>query len=194
MDEKEWLGGALRTIIDWDAPEEEFDHQLREMFRTCELNHKVFALPVRIEQGEAFAAQVGLLMAAVNCKDCSGLCCRQDLSVNKEGIGLIGAEVEAFQKRGNGRLIKQGQEGAYVDYPCPFYSEAAKGKHCTIYRDRPLACILFPFQPGGFVGNERQPALALPSSCPEGRRIAKLVYMHTYRTRKKLLDIAKSGL
>jgi Fe-S-cluster containining protein len=108
--------------------------------------------------------------------------------INSEPIGLLPLEYNHLSdKYGNKNFIIKGAE-AFLPLPCPFL----KNGQCIIYRERPLVCVLYPFQPGGTDGDGRS-LIALSSSCPEARRITKQVYMMNWRLRKQFNLLGKGN-
>jgi Fe-S-cluster containining protein len=183
------LNTKLKTILDWDAGREDFARQIKNMIRVCQENHKVLPLPFPITPGEAFAGQLGLLLAMVNCDGCEAICCRQETAPDGEGIGLTPDDLNLFIRVGAGPKLKNGSEAYYLEYPCPFFT-GVKGRGCRVYQERPFSCIAYPFQPGGAFGEEGETmVLSVASDCPEGRRITADVYMHTWRVRQKFKKI-----
>lgn len=175
----------LKTVLDWDVGQEEFRRQIREMVSTCERKGKVIPLPLRLVEGVELAGQLGFLLTMVNCDQCDSLCCSRETSPDGAGIGLIGQEVDFIQKAGYAHFIQENHLGKCLHYPCPFFSVKHQGRGCSIYPDRPFSCVVYPFQPGGWLGEEKVLAISVASSCPEGRRIARSVYMNTWRVRQK---------
>ena len=97
-----------------------------------------------------------------------------------EPIHLLPPEYRRLaEKYGEQHFVRKGDR-ADLPMPCPFL----KSNHCTIYPDRPLVCVLYPFQPGATNGSGDM-MLALASGCPEGRRIAKVVHMMAWRIRQQ---------
>jgi len=179
----------LKTVLDWEVGQEEFRQQIREMVSTCAREGRVIPLPLRLVQGIELTGQLGFLLTMVNCDQCNALCCTRESSPDGEGIGLIGPEVEFVQRAGYAHCIQENSLGKCLPYPCPFYSAKHNGRGCSIYPDRPFACVLYPFQPGGWLGEEGVLAISVAASCPEGRRIARSVYMHTWRVRQKFMGM-----
>lgn len=181
------------TVLNWDVGEWEFMDQVEAMIKIAENYGKSLPLPVALQTGEAFVGQVALLLAAVNCKECSADCCRHAMDQNDEGIGLLPDEMKLFQQVG-AKIIDRGAEGSHTPYPCPFYSGEEFGDCCAIYKGRPLSCMLFPFQPGGFMGEHAEiPTVSINAKCPEGKRLTRFIYHHVYIINHKLENFAGLG-
>ncbi|MFA5385019.1 MAG: YkgJ family cysteine cluster protein [Eubacteriales bacterium] len=162
-----------------------FNEQLDLFIEMCESTHKSIPLPIAICNGGEFVGQLALLLAAIDCGKCDSICCKRNLGDTNEDIGLLRPEVSRFVAQG--AKIEQVNEDEFsMEFPCVFCSGEGPGYNCSIYEDRPLSCTIFPFQDGCFFGEEKKPALAVNSACPEGRRIAKKVYLFVYEFRHKL--------
>jgi len=169
---------SMKYLIDWQLNREAFRHQVRDMIHKAQKNGKVIALPMETSSGMTFLNLMTLILAQVNCDGCDALCCKN--YPQNEPIGLLPPEHKCLaEKYGNHHFIIKGEE-AFLPLPCPFL----KNNRCTIYRERPLVCVLYPFQPGATDGDGRR-LLALGSSCPEARRITKQVYMMSWRIRQQ---------
>jgi len=144
----------------------------------------VLALPIKIRPGQTMGDLVTLLLAQVDCRNCDAPCCRANPW--GAGTGLPPLEYQRLsEKYGKERFImKDGM--AYLPMPCPFLREAPRQKEnlCTIYPDRPLACVLYPFQPGA-ADDAGEAVLALSSSCPSARHLARDIYMTAWRLRRQ---------
>jgi len=91
-----------------------------------------------------------------SCRRC-GVCCSGDCvgRTENDGVAIIPSEMErlasyllmsprAFKKKhtfhtGHIRVMR---------YPCPFYIQ--EGKICSVYKNRPMVCITFPINQGGW--------------------------------------------
>ncbi|HEX4075755.1 MAG TPA: YkgJ family cysteine cluster protein [Candidatus Acidoferrales bacterium] len=74
--------------------------------------------------------------ALIDCKECANCCRTLHVGINKTELHAIaktlGQSIEAFQK--------QSMSEGDVNPPCPMLN----GKLCSIYENRPGACISFP--------------------------------------------------
>lgn len=150
------------------------------MIATCREQGKVLTLPIPLHSGEPFAFQLSLVLSQVNCDKCDALCCKND--DNHNGITLMSQDREVLEKMNLGHLIKGAGIRPHLAYPCPLL----KKKQCTIYADRPIACLLYPFQSGGSITDEHILTMAVSSSCPEGRRIARQVFIMAWHIRQRV--------
>lgn len=171
---------SIKFVINWDLDRQAFQDLVRDMIKQCVEQNKVIVLPVEIVSGEVFAEQLSVLLSQVNCGDCSKCC---ESSFDNEEICIVPDEyLYLAEKYGYGHFNIDVNGKITLHYPCPFL----KSRRCSIYSDRPLVCTLFPFQPGGTSGEDAElNVLALASSCPESRRIARAVYMTQWRLRKQ---------
>lgn len=177
---------SMISVINWELPQEAFRHEIRSIIREAHKSGKVIGLPLEATPGQPFLDAMTLLLAQVNCDNCDAPCCRS----NPQGIqtGILPPEYKRLsEKYGKENFIVKGDE-AYLPMPCPFL----KANRCTIYRDRPLVCVLYPFQPGAFNGEDK-PVIALASSCPEGRRIALRVFMTSWRIRQQFYFLGEKN-
>jgi len=148
------------------------------MIHRAEKNGKVLALPMEIVPGMTMINLMTLLIAQVNCDGCDARCCKHN--PNGAPLEMLPPEYQRLaEKYGHQHFTVKG-EWAYLPMPCPFL----KVNRCTIYRDRPLVCVLYPFQPGALDGDGHN-LLALASKCPEAKRIAGQVYMTEWRIRRQ---------
>jgi Fe-S-cluster containining protein len=169
----------LKFFIDWELEKDAFQSLVRDMIKNCVDHGKVISLPFIIVRGQSFLDQLGLLLSQVDCRGCNNRCCR----TGEDGIvSLTPQEGRIFLERYGQSIFTTSEEGLAIPYPCRFL----EGHKCSIYPERPLVCTLYPFQPGGFEGEERREnVIAISAQCPEGKRIARAVYMTTWRLRKQ---------
>lgn len=173
---------ALKTDIDWELGQVDFESQIRVMIRECERKSKVITLPVFMLPGAHFLGDLAMLLAQVKCSGCEAKCCKKASGAeDKEGIGITQTDEDLLIKMSLGKHVKGSGDTTHLEYPCPLLLNNL----CTVYPNRPTVCILFPFQTGGFTG-EGQRMLAVSSDCPEARRIAKEVYLKAWEVRKTL--------
>ena len=72
----------------------------------------------------------------IECKDCDAQCCRSGK------LFLLPEDMKLFARRPDIALQKIGSVGYYdLSNGCPFL----KGNRCTIYKNRPINCRVFPF-------------------------------------------------
>ena len=175
---------ALKFMIDWELDKKEFQASISEMIKNCMEQDKVISLPIEINPGPNVIGLLSLLLGQIDCTNCNNKCC---VSGENNRIELLPKEYQILaSKFGKQHFINyysqaQDATGYAMQFPCPFLAE----HKCSIYGDRPLICALFPFQDGGFAGeHQNNYVYALASSCPEGRRIARQVYMTFWRLRR----------
>lgn len=175
----------MTYVIDWELSQDAFRDQVRELIRRARKHGKVLALPIEIRNGQTAIDMLTLLMAQVDCENCDAPCCKS----NPEGMltQMLPPEYERLSaKYGKEHFIVK-EDGAYLPMPCPFLRKGPNPQLkqlCKIYQDRPLVCVLYPFQPGANDGAGNH-ILAVASSCPEGRRIARAVFMTAWRIRQQ---------
>jgi Fe-S-cluster containining protein len=164
------LESSLDWAIDWWLPKDDFRRLISDMIKEAIAGGKVLALPVKILPGEVYGNYLALLLSQVHCGACDAPCCRQN--PNGEPTTLLALEYRRLVKKYGAEnfILKDGQ--GFIPMPCPFL----KSNRCTIYEDRPLVCVFFPFQPGA-TNEEGKGMMALASICPEARRITMNVYM-----------------
>ena len=168
----------LKTYIDWELEKDAFQCLIRDMIKDCVDHNKVIALPITITEGSSFLDQLGMLLSQVNCKDCNR-CCK---SGENNVVSLTPEEGRYFSGKYGQSYFTTFEDNLAIPYPCCFLI----GHECSIYSDRPLVCALYPFQPGGFAGEEmKENVIAVASDCPEGRRIARTIYMTIWRLRRQ---------
>lgn len=174
----------LVVAIDWHVDKEAFERQLRKFIKAARENGKVIPLPV-----SPSLETLLLLLSQVDCSNCEAICCKRGTPGNV--VALAPGEQKAL-------VVKYGDQGftttppaGAISMPCRFL----KGNQCSIYPERPLSCMVFPMQTGGEVSSDanapRVEALAVASSCPEGRRIAKAVYKTTWQLKQKYLSLPR---
>jgi Fe-S-cluster containining protein len=157
----------MKYLIRWDVDQDEFRREIRQMIHQARTQHKVIPLPFS-QTGQPALDLLTVILGEVNCDYCDAPCCK--VNPNGEPIDLLPAEVP--------RLSQHGLKGTKITMPCEFL----KSGRCSVYPDRPLVCLLYPFQPGANDG-EGRPLFAVASSCPEGRRIARDCYMMAWKLR-----------
>lgn len=169
----------MQREIDWQLDQEPFRRLVDSIINEAKVTNKVIALPLGIHPGQTALDLMTLLLCQVNCDDCHVPCCRE----NPGGlpISILPPEYERLAAKYDVGELKQSDDGTYeLPTPCPFL----KGNRCSIYSDRPLVCVIYPYQLGGEDG-EGNMVLALSSSCPDARRISRLVYMFAWRIRRQ---------
>jgi Fe-S-cluster containining protein len=182
---------SITYVFDWTLEQPAFRKLVREIIRRAEKAGKVLALPMAIRPGQTFLDFLTILLAQVDCDGCDAPCCRH----NPEGreFKMLPPEYTRLAAKYGAHNFRQKGDGFIMDMPCPFLrkqSPAPLKELCTIYPDRPLACVIYPFQPGA-TDAEGNHMLALASSCPEARRIAKQVYMTSWRIRRQYQQLGK---
>ncbi len=176
----------MQYVIDWTLNQEAFKQQVGDLINRARKGGKVLALPFRAFPGMPMLDLMTSLLAQVNCEGCDAPCCKSN--PNGEPISLLPPEYKRLaEKYGQEHFIRQGDRGI-VKMPCPFL----RNNRCTIYLDRPLVCVLYPFQPGATDG-EGNMMMALAANCPEGRRIAKAAYMMSWRIRQQFNALGESN-
>lgn len=177
---------SMAYLIDWELNQEAFRRQIRDLIQKAKESGKVLPIAMEITKGTTFVDQLTLLISQVNCEGCEAPCCKHN--PNGEPMDVLSPEYQRLaEKYGSHHFIVKGKS-AYLPMPCPFL----KNNRCTIYRDRPLACVLYPFQPGASDGAGNI-ILALASSCPEARRIVRSVYMMSWRIRQQFYQLGEGN-
>lgn len=179
------MDDKMTYVIDWELPQDAFRDSVRGLIHQAQKRNKVLALPIETHTGQTAIDLLTLLLAQMNCDNCDAPCCR----ANPAGMltQLLPSEYQRLSaKYGKENFIVK-EDVAYLPMPCPFLR---KGPYpqlkqlCKIYPERPFVCILYPFQPGANDG-EGHNILAVASSCPEGRRIARQILMMAWRFRRQ---------
>lgn len=179
------ISEELKWEIDWWLPKSEFVRLIDEMIKRAVAEGKILALPLQIYSGQVYHDYMTLLLAQVHCGACDAPCCKKNS--NNEPTALLAPEYRRLVKKYGASyfVIIKGQ--AFLPMPCPFL----KNDKCTIYEDRPLICVCYPFQPGA-TDSGGNGMMALASSCPEARRITRRIYMSAWwiRHQFRLLEEA----
>jgi Fe-S-cluster containining protein len=171
------MNEALAHTIDWNLDQTGFRNQIREVIHRAEKNGKVLPLPIEIIPGRAFLSQMAMILSRVNCDICDANCCKTN-PYNKP-IEILSPEFERLSEKYGSQNFHLKEGKSIIPTPCPFL----KGRRCSIYPDRPLVCVIYPIQFGAIDG-EGKPIIALASDCPEAKRIARSIYMTTWRLRR----------
>lgn len=182
------MNEQIQRVIDWQLDQDSFRRQVIEIIAAAKNNGKVITLPIVLQPGQAMIDHLTLLLAQVNCAGCNALCCREN--PGDEPLSLLPSEYEKLTREYSLDALDKIEDGTYgLPMPCPFL----ESNLCKIYRDRPLVCVLYPFQTGGAdaAGN---PLLAISSSCPESQRIAANVFMWAWRIRKHFVSLSGEDL
>jgi len=161
---------SLKWVIDWWLPKEQFCRLVDELIERATASGKVLALPMQIHAGQVYRDYLTLLLAQVHCGACDAPCCREN--PDSEPTTILPSEYRRLAKKYGEENLVMGKKLAFIPMPCPFL----KNNRCTIYEDRPLTCVFYPFQHGAFDDNGKS-MMALASACPEARRITRQVYM-----------------
>lgn len=167
---------SMEWVTDWWLPREEVQRHVDDMIKRATKSGKVLCLPVQTYSGQVFHDLLTLLLAQVYCGSCDAPCCRRN--PDDKPSYLMPSEYHRLSKKYGSEHFLVDEQGAYIPMPCPFL----KSNKCIIYEDRPLVCVLYPFQPGAFDdgGNSM---IALAANCPEARRITRQVYMSSWWVR-----------
>lgn len=176
------MAEEIITELNWDVSQEEMKQQIRTLIANCRVSGKVITLPLK-----ASYETLVMLLAQVNCEGCEAVCCK--MSPPDELIALAPSEYDQLVKKHGIEGIQKDRLPWGIKTPCRFL----KKNRCTIYQERPVACIAFPMQPGGELAGSyagpRFEAMAVASYCPEARRIAKSIYMMVWRIKQKVFEI-----
>jgi len=174
--------GKLVAEIAWDIDQKQFKDQVRQMIAMARKGNNVLTLPI-----SPSLESILLILSQVNCDGCDAICCR--VSPPDETVAMTPSEYKMLREKYGDEGMVSTWLGGVIKMPCRFL----KNKRCSIYSERPLACVVFPIQHGGACGAsfDSQPfeALAVSSYCPEGRRIAKAVYMTMWQIKQKIWAI-----
>ncbi|GAI93966.1 unnamed protein product [marine sediment metagenome] len=175
----------MQYVIDWTLDQKAFKQQVRDLIYQARKGGKVLALPFQVYPGQSFFDLLVALLSHLNCESCDALCCKS----NPEGpLRLLPPEFKKLaSKYGENHFIPDGDSGI-LPMPCPFL----KHNRCIIYPDRPLVCVIYPFQPGANDGAGNQ-MMALASSCPDARRITKAAYMMSWRIRQQFYSLGEEN-
>ncbi len=173
---------ALTHTIDWDAKEDAFGANIDSLISITTDNKKIIPLPIAVVKGEQFLEVVTAITMQVDCDGCDAQCCR----TNPDGSNISMARTDYRQLRKvfdqkelyDMGIRNRGDECLFPS-PCPFLH----GQRCSIYSMRPLICVMYPVSQPATDGSGN-PMLAVESSCPEARRIAKKMYITMWLLRK----------
>jgi Fe-S-cluster containining protein len=163
----------LTWVIDWWMPIDEFRRSIDDMIRRAAADRKVLALPIKMHSGQIYHDFLTLLLSQVHCGTCSAPCCRKN--PHDEPFTLLPQEFNRLARRyGREHFVMDNGVGS-IPMPCPFLNNSK----CTIYHDRPIICVFYPFQPGA-TDETGSKMIALASDCPEARRITRQVYISAW--------------
>ena len=156
---------GFEARIDWNLSRREFAESLKRLFEDLRAHHAAIPLPVAADIGPA-----ACLLAGIDCKGCTGLCCTRASKV----VALSPSEASELGIKGT--PDSQGQ--IPLPLPCRFLK---KGR-CSIYSERPAACRLYPIQAGGSGkgASGREVIIGLDSACPESLRLGLRFYLASY--------------
>jgi len=170
--------------INWDVEKHQMRSQVHEFIKGSRKHGKSITLPVSSQIETVF-----MMLSRVNCKGCNAACCKIGPS-NKSYVGLAPSEYKRLVKLGAKNLI-QDEIGGRLPLPCQFLNN----NRCSIYGDRPLTCLLFPYQPRGLGASDHNSKevelLSVASYCPEAVKIARSLYMFIWRIKQKVFSIGK---
>jgi len=168
---------SLRFEIEWTLDQVQFRAQIRKMIKAARASGKVLTLPLFPETSDGALELITIITSQIRCEGCDALCCKSN--PYGSNLSLLPSEYQRLkEKYGEEHLLAH--DGEYwIKMPCGFL----QGGQCTIYPDRPLVCILYPFNPGG-EGEHGRMALSLESRCPEARRITRDIYSASWRIRQ----------
>jgi len=174
---------SLKFEIDWTLDQVQFRAQIRKMIKLARASGKVLTLPLFPESGDGAIELITIITSQVRCEGCDALCCKSN--PHGSNLSLLSSEYQRLkEKHGDAHLQATGEE-YWIKMPCGFL----QGDRCTIYPDRPLGCILYPFNPGGSEGENGRMAISLESRCPEARRITRDIYMASWRIRQSFMTL-----
>ncbi len=162
---------GFEASIDWGLSRREFADSLKRLFSELQKNHAAIPLSIAADIGA-----VTCLLASIDCKGCTGLCC------NRASKHVLLSPDEA--SRLGVKQTTDAKDPASLPLPCRFLKKA----QCSIYSERPAACRFYPVQFGGSGqgASGTQVIIGLDSLCPESARVALRVYMTSY-------DLARAG-
>lgn len=176
--------------IDWGLNRRDFKRLINGLIEKAVKEKRVIPIPIYLSKGNSPIDEVVGILSQVDCQDCDAICCRSNPN-NQPSCMRETEYQDIIKKYGNAMINKKGLKPVFlpnglnylIPMPCPFFNN---NKRCSIYPDRPFVCVLYPIQLGaGEVGGNDM--LALASECPEGRRIARSIYLCRWQFRKQLL-------
>jgi Fe-S-cluster containining protein len=156
---------GFEAKIQWDLSRREFAESIKKLFADLQKHQAAIPLPVIADIGA-----VTSLLAGIDCKGCTGLCCNRPskyVSVSAEETVKLGLKPA---------LDSQGR--TTMSLPCRFFKKG----HCSVYSDRPAHCRFYPVQFGGSGGGSsgEDVIIGLDSYCPESLRLGLRVYLTAY--------------
>jgi len=179
------MSDYLTYVIDWTLSQPAFRDLVRDMIHEAEKRDKVLALPINAEPGQTFIDLLTLLLARIDCQDCSAPCCWKYPAGTL--TPLLAPEYQRLSKKYSKENFVIKDDVAYLPLPCPFLRKSTqytRGNCCSIYPARPLVCVLYPFQSGGTAGTSAgAPVMALSARCLSARRLTRDIYMTSWQIR-----------
>ncbi len=170
---------GLSLALSWDIDKNLFRKQIEDLITLALKNDKSIPIPVPFLPGEFAFGQLAFLNLIIDCNKCPSICCKMDFSEgHTDSIELTDEDRKRFDKYG----IKYSSSGGLgtLPLPCPYL----KSNRCSIYEIRPTVCMIFPFQPGGYIDNI--PGFSLCSGCPQMRHLALKIYLKAYELKNRL--------
>jgi len=176
------MSDQMVAMVDWRLYRVAFESQVDKIIQEAKAKGKVIPLPI-----SPSLETLIMLLSQVNCSNCDAICCREGMPGNE--AALAPGELKALAKEYGDKGFTGTPPGGGINLTCRFL----QGKQCRIHDHRPLSCMVFPMQGSGEVASDfgapKRNALAVASLCPEGRRIAKAVYMTTWELKQKYWSI-----
>lgn len=174
----------LSFLIDWELNQHSFRRQVREMTKQAQERGKVIPLPFVLYPGQPSLDLVSVILSQVNCDGCDAPCCKSN--PGGERTQIVPPEYKRLAAKYGDKVLPGDNGYGILPMPCPFLD---KNNRCSIYPERPLVCVFYPWQPGGSNQNA-EPMIALASGCPEARRLARSIYMTVWRMKQTFFSIA----
>ncbi len=178
----------LQWEIKWDLELPAFRKDIEDMIERCTAEDKSIALPIFPKSRDHFIDVVKTMLAAIHCEKCPAPCCKynpggQDSTLSEKEWVFLRSEHGSQAFREDHSLMDPTETGYFLKMPCAFLNHTPNVYRCSIYEDRPLCCVLYPYQAGGRDDSGAE-ALSVASDCPAARRVALTVYLTEWQIRR----------
>ncbi|MDD5510785.1 MAG: hypothetical protein PHI12_08245 [Dehalococcoidales bacterium] len=183
---------SFNFLIDWELEEDEFKKELSELMKGAQETNSVIPLPLNVQSGEIGFSMITALISQVKCDACDANCCKRgpnncvSLSVKEHMVLFKKYHTQVIKS-----VYKPGERSDFIDmqYPCTLLDNL---NHCLAQDEKPFACLIYPLQFGAKA--EGKDLFALASSCPEGRRIARQIFLYRWQLRRSVMRLGVGNL
>lgn len=173
------MNGHITWVIDWWVPLDEFTANVEHLIKRAIVEDSVLCLPISVVPGKTWLDLMTLVVSSVDCNACDALCCGKN--PHDIPFDLPPIEYKRLSRKYGTRYFYLIEGDRYaLRMPCLFLSD----KGCSIYKDRPAMCVLYPLQTGAT--DKEGKTLCLSAACPEACRITRQVYITAWWIRRQL--------